>query len=75
MNICMFFVCSQKFGIYKSDKIMVAKDCEADTMRENSRLVFPVGVNPVPLCHFKLAYVVLHMAVKEFCNPPPKIQK
>ena len=32
---------------------------------ENSSFVFSVCIKSVPLYHFKLAYVVLHMAVKE----------
>ena len=33
---------------------------------ENSSFNFTVFVKSVPLYQFKLAYVVLHMAVKEF---------
>ena len=33
---------------------------------------FLVSVKSVPLYHFKLAYVVLHMAVKEFFKPTHK---
>ena len=39
---------------------------EADPAVENSSFIFTVCVKSVPLYHFKLAYVVLHMAVKEF---------
>ena len=35
-------------------------------MGENSSFIFTVCVKSVSLYHFKLAYVVLHMAVKEF---------
>ena len=41
-------------------------DCEANPAGENSSFVFTVCVKPVPLYDFKLAYVVPHMAVKEF---------
>ena len=34
-------------------------------MGENSSFIFTVCVRPVPLYHFKLAYVVLHIVVKE----------
>ena len=35
-------------------------------MGENSSSIFTVDVKSVPLYHFTLAYVVLHMAIKEF---------
>ena len=35
-------------------------------MGENSSLIFTVSVKSVSLYHLKFAYVVLHMAVKEF---------
>ena len=38
---------------------------EANTAGEN-KFIFIVCVKSVPLCHFRLAYVVLHMAVREF---------
>ena len=42
---------------------------KSDTKRKyeaNSSFIFTVFVKSVPFYHFKLAYVVLHMAVKEF---------
>ena len=39
---------------------------EESTAGENSSFIFTVYVKSVPLYSFKLAYVVLHMAVKEF---------
>ena len=39
---------------------------EANPVGENSSFIFTVCVKSVPLYHFKLAYVVLRMAVKEF---------
>ena len=42
------------------------RTCEAYTAGENSSLIFTVCVKFVPLHHFKLAYVVLHIAVKQF---------
>ena len=39
---------------------------EANSAGENSSFIFTVCVKSVPLNHFKFAYVVLHMAVKEF---------
>ena len=42
------------------------RTCEANPVGKNSSLIFTVCVKYVPLYHFKLAYVVLYMAVKEF---------
>ena len=41
------------------------KVCETNAVAENSSFIFKVCVRSVPLHQFKLAYVVLHMAVKE----------
>ena len=40
--------------------------CEANLASENSSFIFTVRVKSVPLYRLKLAYVVLHIAVKEF---------
>ena len=45
------------------------KACEANAAGENTSFIFTVCVKSVPLYHFKLAHVVLHMAVKEFSKP------
>ena len=42
------------------------RTCEAKAAGENSSFIFIVWVKFVPFYHLKLAYVVLHMAVKEF---------
>ena len=42
------------------------RTCEANQAGENSSFIFTVCVKSVPLHHFKLAYVVLRMAIKEF---------
>ena len=42
------------------------RTCEAYTAGENSYFIFTVCVKSVPLYHFKLTYVFLHMATKEF---------
>ena len=39
---------------------------EANPGGENSSFIFVVSVKPVRIYRFKLAYVVLHIAVKEF---------
>ena len=39
---------------------------EANPAGENSSFLFIVSVKPVRIYHFKLAYVVLHIAAKEF---------
>ena len=40
------------------------RTCEVNPTGENSSFIFTVCVKSVPLDRFKLAYVVLHMAVK-----------
>ena len=40
--------------------------CEANQAGENSSFIFTVCVKSVPRYNFKLDYVVLQMAVKEF---------
>ena len=42
------------------------RTCEANAAGENSSFIFTVCVKSIPRYHFKLAYVVLQMAVKEF---------
>ena len=39
--------------------------CDANPVGENSSFIFTVCVKSVPLYHVKLAYVAIHMAVKE----------
>ena len=41
------------------------RTCEFNAAGENSSFIFTVGVKSVPRYHFKLAYSVLQMAVKE----------
>ena len=48
------------------------RTCEANPAGENSLFILTIWVKSVPLHHFKLAYVVLHMAVKEFFEPTSK---
>ena len=42
------------------------RTCKANAASENSSLTSTVRVKSVPRYHFKLAYAVLQMAVKEF---------
>ena len=42
------------------------RTCEDNPVGENSSFIFTVSAKSVQLYHFKLAYIVLHMAVKEF---------
>ena len=50
-----------------SVSIVLKKTCEAaNPAGENSSFIFTVCVKSVPFYNFKLVYVVLHMAVKEF---------
>ena len=44
----------------------VKRTCEANPAGENSSFIFRVGAKSVSIYHFKLVYVVLYMAVKEF---------
>ena len=51
-------------------KLLLYHNClertnEANAVGENSSFIVTVCVKSVPIYHFKLAYVVLHMAVKE----------
>ena len=48
------------------------RTCEANPAGENSSFIFTICVKSVPPYHFKLTYVVLHMAVKEFSKPISK---
>ena len=42
------------------------RTCYANQAGENSSFIFTVCVKSVPRYHFKLTYVILQMAVKEF---------
>ena len=55
-----FFQFSHKPGIYRAQRT-----CEANPAGENSSFISTACVKSVALYHFKLEYVVLHMAVKE----------
>ena len=48
------------------EKFLQNWSCEANAAGENSASILTVGVKSVPRYHFKLAYVVLQTAVKEF---------
>ena len=50
----------------KKSKKAGKRTCEANPVGGNSSFIFIVGVKSVPLYHFKLAYVILLMAVTEF---------
>ena len=41
-------------------------------LSENSSFIFTVCVRSVPRYHFKLAHVILQMAVKDFSKPTSK---
>ena len=60
-------VCRCMFILRKIfDSNAVQRTCEANVAFENSSFAFTVYVKSVSLYPFKLAYVILHMAVKEF---------
>ena len=46
-------------------KVLPERNRETNPVGENSS-IFTVRVKSVPLYHFKLAYVVLHVVVKAF---------
>ena len=46
--------------------ICLERTCEANPASEHSSFILRVCVKSVQLYHFKLTYVVLHVAVKEF---------
>ena len=48
------------------------RTCQANQAGENSSFIFTVCVKSVPHYHFKLAYVILQMAVKEFSKTTSK---
>ena len=56
----------------KLSENLIQMTCEANAAGENSSFIFTVGVKSVPLYHFKLACVILHMAVKLFSKPTSK---
>ena len=58
---------SSSFSWGKDQRIKEKRTCEAKALAgENSSFIFTVCVKSVPRYHFKLAYVILQMAVKEF---------
>ena len=48
------------------------KTCQANQASENGLFIFTVCVRSVPSYHFKLAYVILQIAVKNFSKPTSK---
>ena len=52
--------------ISRESYLCFKRTCERNAVGENSSFIFTVCVKSVSLYHFKLAYVDLHMAVKEF---------
>ena len=47
--------------------------CKANPAGENRSFIFTVAVISVPLYHFKLAYVVLHMTVSKLTSKNEEI--
>ena len=47
-------------------RCLTQRTCEANLAVENSSFIFTIRDKSVPLYHFKLAYIVLHMTVKKF---------
>ena len=53
-----------RFAHYAKFSEQMFQSFLANAAGENSSVIFTVCVKSVPRYHFKLAYVVLHMAVK-----------
>ena len=72
-NVFLQFNLIYLFGVIKVDTDVWAGHRvlrgKANAAGENSSIIFTVCIKFVPLYHFKLAYVVLHMTVKEFFEP------
>ena len=56
----------QTFAFQRAQKPSSLRACKANPAGDISSFIFTVCAKPVPLYHFKFAYVVLHIAVKEF---------
>ena len=57
---------SRQAPITLKKNILGQRTCQANQAGENSSFIYIVCVKSVPRYHFKLAYVILQMAVKEF---------
>ena len=57
--------CYKGFDNPKSKVLHPKRTCEANPVGEESSFIFTVCIKSVALYHFKLSYVVLHMAVTE----------
>ena len=64
LRSCMLSVSLSDFFV-PFETTLIQRTCEANPVGENSSFIFIVCVKSVPLYHFKLAYVVLHIAVKK----------
>ena len=62
----------QFFKNFSLTSYRLERTCEANAAGDNSSFIFTVCVKFVPLYHFKLAYVFLHIAVKEFSKSTSK---
>ena len=45
---------------------MVQRTCEANAASRNSPFIFTICIKSIEPYYFKLAYVVLHVAIKQF---------
>ena len=63
LNYIIAFATQAKSGHYR---VSQKRTCDANAVGENSSFIFTVCVRSVPCYRFKLAYVVLQMAVKIF---------
>ena len=57
-----FFLCYHQYS--EQSLLGSKKTCQANSVGKNSSFIFTVCVKSVLRYHFKIAYVVLHIAVK-----------
>ena len=67
--VSFFAVATHQLTIIELNMTSSEKTGEANAADENTSFIFTVCVRSVPRYHFKLAYVVLQMAVKDFSKP------
>ena len=67
LPIFLIMICQRRHSFNGIQLYIVnLRTCEANLVGENCSFIFTVSVKSVSLYHFKLAYVMLQMAVKEF---------
>ena len=64
----------EREGLGWGTKFRGKRTCKVNQAGENSSFIFTVCVRSVSRYHFKLAYVILQMAAKEFSKPTSKMK-